>query len=74
MPAVLIEVAYINNDKDRAKLKDPKFQRKVAEAIVAGLRAYVEGEGEAQLVQKAAEIRPAASKDEDERIQTPEQL
>ncbi len=74
MPAVLIEVAYINNDKDRAKLKDPKFQRKVAEAIVAGLRAYVEGEKEARLVQDEVQIRPASSEGEDERIQTPEQL
>lgn len=75
MPAVLIEVAYINHDVDRAKLKDPKFQQKVAEAIVAGLRAYVEGEREPQMVQQELEVRPAANPaSEDIPVQIPEQL
>lgn len=77
MPAVLIEVAYINHDVDRAKLKDPKFQQKVAEAIVAGLRAYVEGEREAQTAQqrREVEVRPASDRrEEDIPVQMPEQL
>jgi N-acetylmuramoyl-L-alanine amidase len=76
MPAVLIEVAYINNDKDRAKLKDPKFQQKVAEAIVAGLKAYVEGEREEQVAEgQEAHILPASDKKETEpSVQIPEQL
>ncbi|MEJ5250802.1 MAG: N-acetylmuramoyl-L-alanine amidase [Chthonomonadetes bacterium] len=74
MPAVLIEVAYINNDTDRAKLKDPKFQKKVAEAIVAGLKAYIEGEKEQRMAQEEVEIRPAANQSEDEQIQIPEPL
>jgi N-acetylmuramoyl-L-alanine amidase len=75
MPAVLIEVAYINNDKDRAKLKDPKFQQKVAEAIVAGLKAYIEGEREEQLAQQEVQIRPASdSKETEPPVQIPEQL
>jgi N-acetylmuramoyl-L-alanine amidase len=76
MPAVLIEVAYINNDKDRAKLKDPKFQQKVAEAIVAGLKAYVEGEREEQVAEgQEAHILPASDKKETEPpVQIPEQL
>jgi N-acetylmuramoyl-L-alanine amidase len=73
MPAVLIEVAYINNDKDRAKLKDPKFQQKVAEAIVAGLKAYIEGEK--QVAQQQLPLRPAADTKEGEPpVQVPEQL
>jgi len=43
MPAVLIEVGFINHDTDRAKLIDPKFQERVAEAIVRGLKSHVEG-------------------------------
>lgn len=43
MPAVLIEVGYLNHAYDRAKLVDPKFQEQVAEAIVRGLKRYVEG-------------------------------
>lgn len=43
MPAVLVEVGFINHAKDRAKLVDPVFQKRVAEAIVRGLKAHVEG-------------------------------
>jgi N-acetylmuramoyl-L-alanine amidase len=43
MPAVLIEVGYLNHSFDRAKLVDPNFQKRVAEAIVKGLKAHVEG-------------------------------
>lgn len=45
MPAVLCEVAYINNAKDRRKLVDEEFQQRVATAICDGLRRYVEGNG-----------------------------
>lgn len=41
MPAVLVEVAFISNPKEEAKLKDPAFRTKVAEAITAGIRRYV---------------------------------
>ncbi len=43
MPAVLCEVAYINNSKDRSRLVDPAFQSRVAQAMCDGLRGYVEG-------------------------------
>jgi N-acetylmuramoyl-L-alanine amidase len=43
MPAVLCEVAYINNQVDRTKLIDSQFQQRVAKAICDGLRTYVEG-------------------------------
>lgn len=43
MPAVLIEVGYLNHDGDRAKLVDPQFQARVADAIARGIQKYVEG-------------------------------
>lgn len=43
MPAVLIEVGYLNHSFDRAKLVDPAFQKRIAEAITRGLKAHVEG-------------------------------
>lgn len=43
MPAVLVEVAYINHSRDRAKLINPAFQNKIALAIVKGVRNYIEG-------------------------------
>ncbi len=44
MPAVLCEVAYINNSGDRSRLVDPAFQEHVAQAMCDGLRTYVEGQ------------------------------
>ncbi len=44
MPAVLIEVGFLNHSFDRAKLVNPKFQERIAEAIVRGLKAYVESQ------------------------------
>jgi len=38
-----VEVAYINHSRDRAKLINPAFQKKIAQAIVKGARNYVEG-------------------------------
>ncbi len=43
MPAVLCEVAYINNSRDRRKLLDADFQQKVAAALCRGIKSYVEG-------------------------------
>ncbi len=43
VPAVLVEMGYINNDKDRRKLVDEEFHQAVAEAIFEGIRSYVEG-------------------------------
>lgn len=43
VPAVLVEVGYINNPKDRTKLLNPKVQTIVAQAICDGIRNYVEG-------------------------------
>lgn len=40
MPAILVEVAFINNRIDRAKLINPGFQKTVMKAIVSGLIAY----------------------------------
>lgn len=40
MPAVLLEVGFINNKDDEKKLFDPAFQDRVADAIVAGIYEY----------------------------------
>lgn len=41
MPAVLVEVAFISNPKEEAKLRDPAFRRKAAEAIARGIRSFL---------------------------------
>jgi N-acetylmuramoyl-L-alanine amidase len=40
MPAVLVETAFISNPREEAKLKDPAFRRKVAQAITRGIRLF----------------------------------
>ncbi len=40
VPAVLVEVGYLNHPGDAAKLKTPEFRQRAAEGIMAGLRSY----------------------------------
>lgn len=41
MPAVLIEVAYLNHAKDRQLLMQAEFRKRIAEAIVKGVKVYL---------------------------------
>jgi N-acetylmuramoyl-L-alanine amidase len=43
IPAILVEVGFINHPDDAANLQDTSFQQKVAESIVRGVKLYVEG-------------------------------
>ena len=40
MPAVLVETAFISNPREEARLRDPAFRRKVAQAITRGIRTF----------------------------------
>ena len=40
MPSILVETAYISNPAEEKKLRDPKHQSRMANAIVAGIRNY----------------------------------
>lgn len=40
VPAVLVETGFITNQEERALLQSPEYQRKLAEAIVAGIDKY----------------------------------
>jgi N-acetylmuramoyl-L-alanine amidase len=46
VPAILVECGFIDNPKDRARLIDYDFHSKLAQAIVEGLRDYIEGKTE----------------------------
>jgi len=43
IPAALIELGYMIHPNDMAKIRDPKYQQKAADAIVRGVKAYFEG-------------------------------
>jgi len=40
MPAVQIEPGHLTNDADESRLADEEFQRRLAEAIAAGVREF----------------------------------
>lgn len=42
MPAVSVEIGYVTNPAERAKLVTPEYQQKVAEGILAGIRQYID--------------------------------
>lgn len=39
-PAILLELGYINNDRDTQIIKNPEYQERIAEAITEGLIEY----------------------------------
>lgn len=41
-PSVLVECGFLSNAQDEALLQDPAHQQKLADGIVAGIRAYLE--------------------------------
>ncbi|MEW6081424.1 MAG: N-acetylmuramoyl-L-alanine amidase family protein [Bacillota bacterium] len=43
MPSVLVETGYISNPQEEKLLRDPAFQRRVAEALSAGMIKYFTG-------------------------------
>lgn len=43
MPAILVELAFINNPKEEALLKDDSFLAKAVDGIVQGFLNYLEG-------------------------------
>jgi len=40
IPSMLVETAYISNPQEERRLKDPKYQARLASAILAGFRGY----------------------------------
>jgi len=56
MPAVLVEVAYLNDPREEALLGSPEFRQRAAEAIVSGLQRFAEEGG---LLEYYAELESA---------------
>lgn len=42
IPSILVETAFISNPKEEQKLRDPKYQAKLAKAIARGIRKHFE--------------------------------
>jgi N-acetylmuramoyl-L-alanine amidase len=43
MPAVLVEIGYVNHPTDASRLSDPVYRQKAAEGVFEGLKAFREG-------------------------------
>jgi len=41
MPSILVETAFVSNERDEQKLKDPQYQDLTAEGILAGIKGYI---------------------------------
>ncbi|HZV82363.1 MAG TPA: N-acetylmuramoyl-L-alanine amidase [Geobacteraceae bacterium] len=41
MPSILVETAFISNEREETRLGDPLYQEQVAEGIIEGLSAYI---------------------------------
>ena len=40
IPSMLIETAYITNPSEERRLKDPRYQARLADAVLTGIRSY----------------------------------
>ncbi|HJV66103.1 MAG TPA: N-acetylmuramoyl-L-alanine amidase [Geomonas sp.] len=41
MPSILVETAFVSNERDEQKLKDPQYQEITAEGILTGIKGYI---------------------------------
>jgi len=41
LPSVIVELGFLSNPSDRAKLTDPRWQQRLAEAVASGIRQYL---------------------------------
>jgi N-acetylmuramoyl-L-alanine amidase len=41
MPSILVETAFVSNEKDEQKLKDPQYQELTADGILLGIKGYI---------------------------------
>jgi N-acetylmuramoyl-L-alanine amidase len=41
MPAVLVEVGFLSNPEEAARLRDPAYLKDLAEGIYTGVRSFI---------------------------------
>jgi N-acetylmuramoyl-L-alanine amidase len=58
MPSILIETAFISNPRECKRLVSAKFQERLAEGIVEGIRSYIKATSPTALLKKPQQSRP----------------
>lgn len=43
MPSILVETAFLSNPSEEKKLRNPKHQQRLAQAVFSGIRSHLEG-------------------------------
>jgi N-acetylmuramoyl-L-alanine amidase len=41
MPSILVESAFISNEREEGRLQDPQFQETTVAGILEGIKAYI---------------------------------
>lgn len=60
MPSALLELGFVNHPNDWSKISSPDWQQTVAEAVVRGIKTYIEGNpGTCAPVSRAIDTAPA---------------
>jgi N-acetylmuramoyl-L-alanine amidase len=56
MPAILVETSFISNPRECKRLTNPRYQERLCEAIINGIRTYIRETSPTALMKS----RPAA--------------
>lgn len=62
IPAILVEVGFLNHPTDSSRIASPEYQQSFAEAIVRGLKSYVEGNNRPLRRSEEVEVKPELEK------------
>jgi N-acetylmuramoyl-L-alanine amidase len=58
MPCILIETSFISNSRECKRLVNPKFQDRLVEGIVLGIRNYIKATSPTALLNTPQQSRP----------------
>jgi N-acetylmuramoyl-L-alanine amidase len=58
MPSILIEASFISNPRECKRLADPKFQERLAEGVVQGIRSYIKATSPEAFQRTALQTEP----------------
>ncbi|MDJ0986342.1 MAG: N-acetylmuramoyl-L-alanine amidase [Desulfobacterales bacterium] len=58
MPSILVETAFISNPRECKRLVNPKYQDRIAEGIVKGIRNYIKATSPTAFQKQSHQIQP----------------
>ena len=58
MPSILIETSFISNPRECKRLLDPKFQDRLAEGIIQGIKSYIRETSPTALIKRPPQTLP----------------